>query len=94
MRTDTYPDRTHKNHCIAPKGIDPSELWLDQDTTGEELIALDPLEDAEDLLALAEEATGDFLKQLWLNPVSRCNQQAKNGTETPADFIKRISGSQ
>lgn len=104
MRTEIHQDRTRKDEHAAQTDLDPAELWLDQDITGEELIELDPLEETEDLLAIAGEAIGDSLQGLPLRPaserlqqlimkVSKGDLQAKYGTETAADFIRRIKGS-
>ena len=82
----------------------PNDLWLDQSISEEDLIALDPLEEVEDLLAIAREATGDFIeglpmrhfssrvRQLFLR-VAKKELQRKYGEEAPEACIRRLRGS-
>ena len=104
MRTEIHQERTRKGECVVRS---PDELWLDQDVTGEELIELDPLEEAEDLMALAQEAMGDHRgwryvpehprsDKVWqiMWRVLKAELRAKHGgSETAAEFITRLRGS-
>ncbi len=67
MRTEEYELETCDAPVAAPQQIDPEALWLDENISGEELMELDPLEEDEDLLALAEQGLGvgeTVLKQI------------------------------
>ena len=44
MRTKTHQDKTREERHIVPQDKSPEKLWLDQDISGEQLVALDPLE--------------------------------------------------
>ena len=105
MKKQAHQEQTRNGADPAPTNRDPATLWPDQDTSDEELLEADPLEEPEDLLTMANEATGDFIERLQLNPPLPWTQKrqleelkselrAKHGRETPADFIKRITGSQ
>lgn len=72
MRTEENEIETCDAPVVASQQIDPEALWLDQNISGEELIELDPLEETEDLLALAEQGLGvgeSVLKQLTARSV-------------------------
>lgn len=103
MRTEMEMDGIQDKRAAMERSRDPEELWLDQSVSGEDLITLDPLEEVEDLLVIAREATGDFLegfpmrefstkvRQLFLK-VTKKELQQKYGQETPEEFIRRLRG--
>ena len=107
MRTETHQDKTRAKQPIAPQDINLEELWLDQDISGEELITLDPLEETEDLIALADEATGnnsfildsipehtysDKLWQMMMRVFKAELRKQHGGTEAFAEFRARLRG--
>jgi len=108
MRTEEHETRTREEQHIARKDMSPDELWLDQDITGEELMALDPLEETEDLIALADEATGnnsfildsipdhacsDRLWQMMMRIFKAELRKQHGGTEAFGEFRVRLRGS-
>ena len=107
MRTEVHLDNIRKGEFIIRSDRSPDELWLDQDITGEELIKLDPLQETEDLMALAQEGMGynDSLRCVPEHPYSdslwqlmwrvlKAELRAKHGgSETAAEFITRLRGS-
>ena len=107
MGTEEYETNTREEQYMAPVATCPEELWLDEDISDELLIELDPLEETEDLVALADEGTGagsvlrSLPKKQWSDGlwqimwrVIKAELQTKHGhTETPAEFIARLRGS-
>ena len=103
MRTNNRLEEISAGKRGARVERDPAELWLDQSITGEDLIKLDPLDETEDMLALTDEVTGDFIDGLELLPVpesvqqlvedeAKARQQAEHGLEAAAELAKRIWG--
>lgn len=98
---------TNTTSATVAHDIDPAELWLDQDITGEELIELDPLEETCDLLALANprEPADRYLQELpsrqftasqevalWRALMAEFRAQRGSG-ETSVEFVTRLKGS-
>ena len=106
MKTELHKNKTSAS--IAREDIDPAELWLDQDVTGEELVELDPLEETCDLLALADSAGHADLMEQEFQPQGFMHRhgpvqmkalmaelRAKSGPkETFVEFVARLRGSQ
>ncbi len=107
MRTDKHQIGTRDTPSATQEDIKPEELWLNQDITGEELINLDPLEEDEDLLALANEGLdtsnaiikgfpgwphSDWHWQILMRTFKAELRKKHGGSETFAEFRQRLRG--
>ncbi len=102
MGTTLQLKKIRGGHDIAQEEIDPAALWLDQDVSGEELVELDPLEETEDLLVLAEEGLGErhlvekvqsYSQSLWetvWGVLKAQLQEEHGGTESFGEFRARL----